>query len=166
MELTGISSTDPVYGQASTAPSSKLDKSAFLKLLVTQMQSQDPLAPGDSTQYVSQLAQFSSLEQMQNLNENLVGMAALQQNNALLSQLTQSSALIGKSIQWMDDAGTTHDGQVSAVKLQGGVALLEVDGQDVPLAYVTMVNGPSSGADGDTGSGSDGDTNTGGDGGA
>jgi flagellar basal-body rod modification protein FlgD len=155
MDLTGISSTDPIMGAASTAPSSKLDKSAFLKLLVTQMQSQDPLSPSDSTQYVSQMAQFSSLEQMQNLNENLVGMATLQQNNALLSQLTQSSALIGKSVQWTDpNTGATNSGQVTAVKLQGGAALLEINGQDVPLSSVTMVNGGTGGTGTGGGTGS------------
>jgi flagellar basal-body rod modification protein FlgD len=149
MDLTGISSTDPVFGATSTAPSTQLDKSAFLKLLVTQMQSQDPLSPSDSTQYVSQLAQFSSLEQMQNLNDNLVGMATLQQNNALLSQLTQSSALIGKTVQWTDStSGATNSGQVTAVKLQGGAALLEINGQDVPLTSVTMINDPSTGGNG------------------
>ncbi|MDE5779556.1 MAG: hypothetical protein K2I10_13815 [Lachnospiraceae bacterium] len=45
-----------------------LDKDAFLKLLVTQMQYQDPLEPTSNTEYMSQMAQFSSVEQMQNLN--------------------------------------------------------------------------------------------------
>src|SRR3954469_7483585 len=140
MDVNGISNSDPIYGAASTAPSQQLDKTAFLKLLVKQMQSQDPLSPSDSTQYVSQLAQFSSLEQVQNLNQNLVGMAALQQNNALLSQLTSSSALIGKTVQWTDaNSGAQSTGEVSAVKLEQGAALLEINGQDVPLAWVDMV---------------------------
>ena len=153
MDLTGISSTDPLFGATTTAPSSQLDKNAFLKLLVTQMQSQDPLSPSDSTQYVSQMAQFSSLEQMQNLNQNLVGMATLQQNNALFAQLTQSSALIGKSVQWTDaSSGAQKTGTVTAVKLQNGTALLEINGQDVPLSSVTMVNGsPSGGTSGGSG---------------
>jgi flagellar basal-body rod modification protein FlgD len=144
MDVNGISNSDPIYGAASTAPSQQLDKTAFLKLLVKQMQSQDPLSPSDSTQYVSQLAQFSSLEQMQNLNQNLVGMAALQQNNALLSQLTSSSALIGKTVQWTDaNSGAQSTGEVSAVKLEQGAALLEINGQDVPLAWVDMVQAPT-----------------------
>jgi flagellar basal-body rod modification protein FlgD len=47
------------------------DKETFLKLLVTQIQNQDPLNPTDSTQFVTQLAQFSELEQMTNVNTNL-----------------------------------------------------------------------------------------------
>ena len=47
-----------------------LGKDEFLNLLVTQMQYQDPLEPATDTEYIAQLAQFSSLEQMQNLNDN------------------------------------------------------------------------------------------------
>ena len=50
---------------------SDLDKDAFLQLLVTQMQYQDPLNPGDSTEYMSQLAQYSSLEATMNISETL-----------------------------------------------------------------------------------------------
>ena len=53
-----------------------LDKSAFLQLLVTQMQYQDPLDPASNTEYMSQLAQFTSLEEMENLN------AAFKQSDA------------------------------------------------------------------------------------
>ncbi|MFN0009428.1 MAG: flagellar hook capping FlgD N-terminal domain-containing protein [Planctomycetota bacterium] len=144
MELNGIQGIDPNYGTTATTPARQLDKNAFLKLLVTQMQNQDPLSPTDSTQFVSQMAQFSSLEEMQNLNDSFIGMAALQQSNALLAQLTQSSSLLGKVVHWTDpDSGVTSSGEVTAVKLEDGVALLEIGGQDVPLAFVTMVNDSS-----------------------
>ena len=51
--------------------SSELNKDTFLKLLVTQMQNQDPLNPMEDREFISQMAQFSSLEQMQNLNTNM-----------------------------------------------------------------------------------------------
>ena len=164
MELTGISNTDPIAGASQGAPAaSSLDKDAFLKLLVSQVKNQDPLQPAGSTEYVAQLAQFSSLEQMQNLNDNIVGLALLQQNNALLSQLTQSSALIGQTVEWTDpETGTVHSGEVTSVKLEDGIALLEIDGENVPLGYVTQVLGaPADGTDDvgdDTG---DGDTSGG-----
>lgn len=158
MDISGISSSDPITGAASNAPSSRLDKDAFLKLLVSQVKNQDPMQPQGSTEYVAQLAQFSSLEQMQNLNDNIVGLALLQQNNALMSQLTQSSALIGQNVEWTDpETGDVHTGQVSSVKLEDGLALLEIDGQDVPLGNVTQVLGPPE----DPGTGESGDTSDG-----
>lgn len=51
-----------------------LDKEAFLKLLVTQLANQNPLNPVEDKEFIAQLAQFSSLEQMQNLNKNLISM--------------------------------------------------------------------------------------------
>ena len=143
MNLTGISSTDPVLGGASTAPSSQLDKTAFLKLLVTQMQSQDPLSPSDSTQYVSQLAQFSSLEQMQNLNDNIVGLAVLQQSNAGLQQMTDASALMGKDVQFTDPTSQAATwGKVESIKIKDGVAMLTIGGKDIPLSAITQIGTP------------------------
>lgn len=71
-----------------------MGKDAFLKLLVTQLQNQDPLNPADSTEFTAQLAQFSSLEQLSNINQNLETLNLFQSsiNNA------QAVSLIGKEI--------------------------------------------------------------------
>lgn len=68
-------STAGAVGSTSTQStnSNSMDKDMFLKLLVTQMQYQDPLEPTDNTEYMSQLAQFSTLEEMQNLNTTISG---------------------------------------------------------------------------------------------
>lgn len=60
-----------------TSGNSSLDKDAFLQLLVTQMQYQDPLEPTDNTEYMSQLAQFSELESMNNLSSSFSKSQAL-----------------------------------------------------------------------------------------
>ena len=141
MDIPGISSTDPFSGSATQATKS-LDKNAFMKLLVSQLEHQDPLSPVANEDFVAQLATFSSLEQLQGLNQNVVAEIALNQSNALLSQLTQSSALIGKQVSWQDlETDTTHSGNVESVKIVDGLAVLRVDGQDVPLAAVTEVLG-------------------------
>ena len=88
-------------------------------------------------------------EEMQNLNENIVGMVYLQQGNALLQQLTDSSNLIGKEITFLDpQTQAEKKGVVDKVKIVDGQALLDVDGQDVPLAYVTEVTAGTTQDDG------------------
>jgi len=79
---------------AATAASKTMGKDAFLKLLITQLQHQDPLNPADSTEFTSQLAQFSSLEQLSNVNDNLNTLKLYQAsiNNA------QAVSFIGKDI--------------------------------------------------------------------
>ena len=139
MDIPGISSSDSFSGALSG--SQQLDKSAFMKLLVSQLQHQDPMEPVANEEFVAQLATFSSLEQLEGLNQNVVAMIALNQSNALLSQLTQSSALIGKEVSWLGQDESTHTGTVESVKIVDGLAVLRIDGQDVPLAAVTEVLG-------------------------
>lgn len=145
MSISNItSSTNLAAAQAATADQS-MGKDAFMKLLVNQLKNQDPLAPADNSEYIAQLAQFSSLEQMQELNDNIVGLAVLQQNNALMSQLTQSSALIGQQVRYLDP--TTNEpkvGVVSSVKIEDDLANLSIDGASVPLGNVTEVLGEPS----------------------
>ncbi len=93
-----MSTIDPLSSASIGSPyysgSSALGKEDFLKLLITQLQYQDPLSPLENTEFMAQLAQFSSLEQLQNVNSNL-------QTNLLLTQSLNNSLatnLIGKRI--------------------------------------------------------------------
>ncbi len=70
-----------------------LGKDDFLQLLVAQLQNQDPLKPMESTEFTAQLAQFSSLEQLYNVNENLDDLGS----NQLAMNNTQTISMIGKS---------------------------------------------------------------------
>lgn len=113
-----------------------------MTLLVQQLRNQDPLNPQSNEEFVAQLANFSSLEQMEELNENILGMVFLQQSNALMSQLTQSSDLIGKEVNYYDfEQDGVLSGQVDSVKISDGLAVLNIGGKDVPLANVTEVLG-------------------------
>ncbi len=112
-----------------------------MQLLVAQMKNQDPTEPTSNEQFIAQLAQFSSLEEMQGVNENLVALAALQQGNALMSQLTNASALIGNNVTYTDEYGDSISGEVEAVRLEGGQAVLQVGGATVPLSAVSEVTG-------------------------
>lgn len=157
MTITGISANDPAFGQANNLPTQELDRDAFMQLLVAQLENQDPLSPTANEDFLAQLSSFSSLEQLEQMNDSIFAMIGLNQSNALLSQLTQGSALIGKEVTWSDpDTGVEQVGAVESVKITEGVAFLNVDGQDVPLAAVTEIVGESS-AEGEEGSESDDD---------
>ena len=142
MDLTGITATQPGFSESGALPTQELDKEAFMGLLVAQLQNQDPLDPASSEEFSAQLAQFSSLEQLENLNSNIMTMVLLQQSNALLGQLTEGSALIGQSVSWHDPStGVGGSGVVESVKVVDGAAVLNVDGADIALIDVTEVLG-------------------------
>lgn len=138
MQISALTATDT--SSASSAGTGALGRDDFLRLLVDQLKNQDPLEPAKNEQMLAQLAQFSSLEEMQQLNDNIVGLAVLQQSNALLAQLTSSSSLIGRQVEYVDP--TTQEsrwGTVESVRIDDGVATLMIDGASVPLANVQQV---------------------------
>jgi len=108
-------------------PTNELDKDAFLLLLITQMKHQDPLSPMDNTQFLSQMAQFTALEQMTNLNRTM--------------NLSQGYSMIGKTVygQVQDKTtGTSREvfGTVDAVSMRGGIVYLTVGGTEITLDQV------------------------------
>ena len=114
------------------ASNSLTNKNQFLLLLVNELQNQDPTAPTDEKETLSQLAQFSSLEQMQNLNQTLSA-------NSGFSQVAQSAALIGKTVSTATDTDPGISGVVTSVAMQGGKTYLEVNGQAVDASTVTGI---------------------------
>ncbi|TAJ12356.1 MAG: hypothetical protein EPO68_13775 [Planctomycetota bacterium] len=172
MPITDITASAPSQYDA-IAPKQQLDKDAFMKLLVTQMKSQDPLSPQSNQEFIGQLANFSSLEQMQNLNDNVLGLALLQQDSSLLLAMSNGSALIGKHVSYEDpDTGATKSGTVDAMVMEDGQAMLKVGTSKIPLAAILEIKSPDAGdgsgdangdANGDSGNGS-GDSGSGDDG--
>lgn len=108
-----------------------LGKNDFLKLLVTQLRYQDPTKPMDDTQFISQMAQFSSLEQMQNMS------------NAM--QTTQATSMIGKIITWNSDDGIENQGTVKSVLVADGQTQLLVGSQKVDLSKVIAITNSTEG---------------------
>ncbi|MBX5436053.1 MAG: flagellar hook capping protein [Alicyclobacillaceae bacterium] len=113
-----------------------LDKNAFLQLLVTQMQYQDPLQPQDNTQFLAQLAQFTALEQLTNVAESeqsvLDAVNALQQ----LAQVAVEQRMIGSRVTVQDGNGQSVSGQVTGIRFQNGVPELVVGDSTYPLSAV------------------------------
>ena len=106
--IDGISTKASTAATTSTAEyatesNSALDKDAFLQLMIAQMKNQDPLEPMDGSDYSAQLAQFSSLEQLKNINDSLNNSIDA---NYLLTQSvnnTMTATLIGKNAKIAGD---------------------------------------------------------------
>ena len=90
----------------------------FMNILLTQLTYQDPLKPLDNQEFMAQMAQFTTLEQSQRLNDKL---QQLVENQAAL----QSVGLIGRTIEFTSE-GTSRSGTVSSLSLQGSAPVLGV----------------------------------------
>jgi len=107
----------------SGAADNLMSKDEFLRLFVTQMQYQNPLNPMDNTDFTAQLAQFSSLEQLTNINSQLTDMLSYQ--NSLHNTLTTS--LIGKNVKFSGDEEGA--GTVTGISFENDITFLIIDGQ-------------------------------------
>ncbi|GCD89544.1 flagellar hook capping FlgD N-terminal domain-containing protein [Nocardioides sp. LS1] len=135
-----IPSVEPVstgmYQQTTPAPgTSGPDKEMFLQLLVAQLRYQDPMNPADSSQFLSQSAQFTSLEKMQDVAD---------QTSALLSAQVSfgASNLVGKPVTYLDADGGSVSGTVQSVTFDANGPMLVVDGALVSLGQVQTVGAP------------------------
>ena len=128
MSVSATSGTTGTTGNTSTTTVTKttdLGKDDFLKLLVAQLQSQDPLNPMEDKEFISQMAQFTSLEQMKNVS------------NAV--QITQATAYIGKQVTWDDEKGVQQTGIVKSVRIANGEPKIVVGDQSLALDKITSV---------------------------
>lgn len=121
--------------QATRDVDTELDKDAFLQLLVLEMQHQDPLSPMDNNEMLAQLAQFSSLEQMNNLNENFERLSG----NIDQLNFISAGALLGRTVEGVDMQGRPCEGTVERVHLDGSVVYLTVDGELMSMAGVSGI---------------------------
>lgn len=127
---TGMTVNDAIDGTVTKVTDSKeLGKDAFMQLLVAQIKNQDPLNPTDSSASIAQMAQFSSLEQMQNLNTTMTNIYNYQTTNTLVS----NAALIGKTVTALDSDGNTVTGKINAVGLSN-------DGKSAVFSVVDSKN--------------------------
>jgi len=110
-----------------------LDQNAFLHLLITQLQHQDPLNPMEDREFIAQLAQLSSLEQMQQMNSAL----AVQQ---MMLVTSQALTLVGHEVSYQTEGSEEPiRGTVESVRFSGGTPTLLVGGTEVDLGDVIEV---------------------------
>lgn len=134
-------------GTTQSSISSLADKDIFLKILAAEMSNQDPLnATDDSTQQIAQLAQFSGLEQQQEMNQSI---SQLIQNQKVQDEfyvtmiqnqeVTEGASLIGKTATFKDDKGTTYTDKVKSVKVVDGDVYVITDKASGKMSDVTEV---------------------------
>jgi flagellar basal-body rod modification protein FlgD len=109
----------------------ELDKDDFLKLLITQLTHQDPLNPMEDKEFIAQMAQFSSLEQLTNLNAGLESMTNFAMTNAV--------NYIGRTVTFYNSDGEELSYKVTSVTFNQGEVTLHYDGGSVPLENVIGV---------------------------
>lgn len=112
-----------------------LGRDAFLQLLVLEMQNQDPTNPVNNEDMIAQLAQFSSLEQMENLNDKFDLFA----DSFRQSTFVSAGALLGRTVTGLDTEGTLRTGIVEGLTLQNGTIFLKIDGKQIPMGWVQQV---------------------------
>lgn len=135
-----MSNVSPINGSGQTGtqtqpvlPQQTLGQKDFLNLLVAQLSAQDPMNPVSNTDFIAQMAQFSTLQSSQTMQQNLANIQAGQ--SAL-----QANALLGQTVQVQTAQGQTVSGVVSAVNFQSGTPSLSINGQAYDLSQVLSVS--------------------------
>jgi flagellar basal-body rod modification protein FlgD len=118
---------------AGTNPNAILGKDDFLKLLVTQLQHQDPMNPMDDKDFMGQMAQFSSLEQITNL-------VSATQAQAFSTQMSQAVGLIGHNVSWVAADGTNGTGTASKVSISDGAIQITVGESQITPDEIVQVS--------------------------
>jgi len=121
---------------ASRIPTQTLNQDDFLKLIVAQMSAQDPLQPVDDTQFIAQMAQFSTLQATTSMQQSIAQMSNDQ-------QFLQANGLIGRSVSLLDSNGAQISGTVSSVLMTSGTPQIVVNGQPYDLSTLLTVSEPS-----------------------
>ncbi|AIQ59224.1 flagellar hook assembly protein FlgD [Paenibacillus borealis] len=161
-----MATTNPVSGSNSwnyvsdnsttskTTGSSTLGKDQFLKILITQLQNQDPMQPMEDKEFIAQMAQFSSVEQLMNISTQLT---------ALNQSLGSVSGLIGKDVTWTDaQTKLPKSGNVESIVVSSGVQYAVVGSERIALTDITQIQNasaePATGSDTSAGGGESGAT--------
>ena len=125
-DTTNTNSTNSTSSTTKTS-SNTVDYNTFLQLLIAEMKNQDPTNPMDTSQYMSQFAQLSSVEQAMQTNTKLDSLLSSQ-------SLSQADGLIGKTVSFTDSTGATFTGKVASISINssGSIATLQ-DGTKVAV---------------------------------
>jgi flagellar basal-body rod modification protein FlgD len=141
-EITGTSNIWPNYATsnvtaASTKDSTTMGKDQFLKIMITQLQNQDPMQPLEDKEFIAQMAQFTSVEQLMNISGQLT---------TLNQSLGSVSGLIGKEISWIDSSDNSTSkilkGTVNSIVIRDGVQYATVGATAIPVNLILEIGNP------------------------
>jgi flagellar basal-body rod modification protein FlgD len=135
--VTSTTSATAATGYATTdstirIPQQTLNQDDFLKLLVAQLSAQDPMNPQKDTEFISQMSQFSSLEQSKSMVTSLADLQTEQKR-------VQANGLLGRQVEIQTGKDTTVTGVVDSIQYQEGTPLIVVKGQAYDLSQVNSV---------------------------
>ena len=154
MEINTRSASNSAIGKTETGTyiydsATKTDKNLFLKMLVAQMTNQDPFNSQDPSEYISQLAQFNTLEQMMSLNDSMSYLVNLGNSMLVNNAVDAASSTIGKNVEVSvaNEKGDyeNFNGKVKSASIKDGVVYLELELKDtgeikvVPYSSLTKI---------------------------
>ncbi len=131
--MPALSSTATTPTAAPVNANAALGQNDFLMLLVAQLKYQDPMKPADSTQFMGEMAQFSTVQGVTSMGTTLAAMSHA-------SDVSQGIALIGKTVSYLAPDGTTASGTVGSVSSADSGVTLHLAAGDVALKDVLGVS--------------------------
>jgi len=139
MSVTGVDINE-ILSSSSTSnitqlSEQELGKEDFLKLLVAQMQNQDPTNPVDNKDLILQMSQFSTLEATQNLNNNMTDFIKA-------SNLSTATSMIGKQVTYLDSSSGRITGTVQQVNSYSDGYTLTVGGTEIEMSQIATIEEP------------------------
>jgi flagellar basal-body rod modification protein FlgD len=131
VDIATVSKKSSIYNTQSFEEKSKLGKDDFLRILTTQLANQDPSSPLQDKDFIAQMATFSSLEQLTNLNSTFSKFTSL--------QMGQHASVIGKEISWVSNDSVKMNGIVKGISIQEGSYFYIVGNEKVPVEMVNEI---------------------------
>jgi flagellar basal-body rod modification protein FlgD len=124
--------TDTKDTKAKTAAAAGMGKDDFMQLLIAQLKNQDPMKPMEDKEFITQLAQFSSLEAMDKMTQQMEDLTGSQ-------MLVQAATLIGKQVTATLPNGDLVNGTISQVKMISGQPTAVVNGREIDTSLITTI---------------------------
>ena len=114
------------------AITSEMGQQQFMQLLIAQLKNQDPMKPMEDKEFITQLAQFSSLEAMEKMTDQMEALTSSQ-------MLVQAATLLGKQVTAKLENGEVVTGTISQVKILDGQPTAVVNGKEIDTSLITQI---------------------------